>query len=231
MSRITGSRARFRQYLLNHFSEEEVKTLCFDLEIDYDDLPGQGRTGKVRELLGHLERVGRIPDLIKLCQQLRPHIRWEVSRVSRQINAPSSGDCDDEYSRLSHPQQENGEIYDKKSRCQELAHQIKEHMVSYRSELLHSHSIQIGDIAALANDDDKLNLLIQSYRESKCEGVIAEFLRTLEDQLHSEKVKLLFLKAAALPYGINPPLKMIQEIRAQNADIELLHITVSLLAR
>ena len=56
------------------FSEEELRTLCFDFDlgIDYDDLPGRGKAGKARELVDFMERRGRILDLVEIVKQLRP---------------------------------------------------------------------------------------------------------------------------------------------------------------
>lgn len=66
---------RLRQILLDRFDEEELRTLCFDLALDYDMLPGRGKEGKARELLAYLERRNRLPELIELLQRARPDIR------------------------------------------------------------------------------------------------------------------------------------------------------------
>jgi hypothetical protein len=50
------SLSRLRQILATRFSESELRTLCFDLGIDYDDLPGQEKASKARELIAYLER-------------------------------------------------------------------------------------------------------------------------------------------------------------------------------
>ena len=55
------------------FDEEEIRTFCFDLDIDYDDLPAQGRINKMRELISRMEREGRLAELVKLARKKRPH--------------------------------------------------------------------------------------------------------------------------------------------------------------
>jgi hypothetical protein len=65
-----------RQVLDARFSEEELRMLCFDLSIDYDDLPGEGKAGKARELVAFLGRHGRIPELLEIGRQLRPDVPW-----------------------------------------------------------------------------------------------------------------------------------------------------------
>ncbi len=66
---------RLRQILLDRFNEEELRTLCFDMALDYDMLPGRGKEGKARELLAYLERRNRLPELVELMLRARPDIR------------------------------------------------------------------------------------------------------------------------------------------------------------
>lgn len=40
-----------RRKLLELFNADELRTLCFDVEIEYDDLRGEGRAGKIRDLI------------------------------------------------------------------------------------------------------------------------------------------------------------------------------------
>jgi hypothetical protein len=63
-----------RLILTEHFDDEELRTLCFDLGVDYDDLPGRGRTGKARELVSYLSRHKRIESLIEFIRQNRKDI-------------------------------------------------------------------------------------------------------------------------------------------------------------
>jgi hypothetical protein len=53
-------------------TEEELRTLCADLDVNYDDLPAQGRAHKARELVACLERLSRVPDLEALLARPRP---------------------------------------------------------------------------------------------------------------------------------------------------------------
>jgi hypothetical protein len=77
MSRIRSDYLTgLRQILATHFDEGELRTLCFDLHIDYDDLPGAGKVNKARELVAYLERHGQIPNLLEVGKQLRPDVVW-----------------------------------------------------------------------------------------------------------------------------------------------------------
>ena len=63
--------------ITRYFNLSEVRDLCFRLGIEYEDLGGEGKSEKVRELVMRVERNGRLPHLIPLLQQLRPHVDWK----------------------------------------------------------------------------------------------------------------------------------------------------------
>lgn len=71
------TRAALRQILAERFDEEGLRTLCFDLDVDYDDLPAHGKAGKARELIKHLERHGRVLELVEAGRGLRLDIPWD----------------------------------------------------------------------------------------------------------------------------------------------------------
>jgi hypothetical protein len=60
-----------------YFSLADVWDLCFRLGVDHEDLGGDSKREKVRELVKQMERNGRLSDLIALLKQLRPHVVWE----------------------------------------------------------------------------------------------------------------------------------------------------------
>jgi len=68
--------ARLHQNLAAHFGDEELRSLCFDLGVDYANLPAEGKDGKARELVAYCERRGRIPELVEMCRNLRPNVEW-----------------------------------------------------------------------------------------------------------------------------------------------------------
>lgn len=70
----------FRKSLSSSFNEQEIRALCFDLGVDYEDLPGQIKTEKIIELIKLLSRLGRWNDLIDHCHQLRPNQDWSIYR-------------------------------------------------------------------------------------------------------------------------------------------------------
>ena len=68
--------AVLRQMIATHFSDSELRDLCFDLAIDYENLPGHGKGDKVRELVAYVERYKRLAELVKEVRRLRPTIDW-----------------------------------------------------------------------------------------------------------------------------------------------------------
>jgi hypothetical protein len=65
-----------RMSLSTRFSEEELRTLCYDLNVDYDDLPAQGKANKARELVAHFERRDNVSELVTVGRRLRPDVPW-----------------------------------------------------------------------------------------------------------------------------------------------------------
>lgn len=64
------------ELIRSSFNEEEVKDLCYELGVDYEDLPALGKAGKVRELIVYCQKNGRISPLLTACQTARPHVEW-----------------------------------------------------------------------------------------------------------------------------------------------------------
>jgi len=67
---------QIRQLIHDYFNLEEFRTLCADLGISYDDLGGEGREARMRELVAYCGRTGRLEHLLALCAQRRPHVDW-----------------------------------------------------------------------------------------------------------------------------------------------------------
>jgi len=68
--------AQLRRRIIKHFSDDELRTLCFDMGVSYDSLGGQGTDGKARELVGYCDRHGHILRLIITCRELNPNVLW-----------------------------------------------------------------------------------------------------------------------------------------------------------
>lgn len=62
--------------LNKHFNEGEVKELCFELGIKYEDLEGETRRGKNRELVDYYARRQKLEELHDACRKARPQLNW-----------------------------------------------------------------------------------------------------------------------------------------------------------
>ncbi len=63
-----------RQAMTERMSLDEIESLCFDLGIDPDNLGGDNKAGKIRELIQYMQRRGRLNDLIAQLAKERPDI-------------------------------------------------------------------------------------------------------------------------------------------------------------
>jgi Effector-associated domain 7 len=68
----TIDRVTLRNILVSRFSDNELRDLVFDLGEDYENLPGEGKAAKARELVAFAERRGRTSELVALIRHLRP---------------------------------------------------------------------------------------------------------------------------------------------------------------
>ena len=66
-----------RRKISERFNIEELKNLCQDMGIVYENLSGDGREGKVRELIAYCQRHGRIDTLLAECRRRRPNMDWK----------------------------------------------------------------------------------------------------------------------------------------------------------
>lgn len=67
-------RSILRETLSNSFNLDELQTLCFDLNIEFEDLEGQSKQAKAREITAYCARTGRIDELIAAIGKQRPKL-------------------------------------------------------------------------------------------------------------------------------------------------------------
>lgn len=72
----SGTLSTLRGLLEDHFNLDEFRTLCFELSVNYDNLPGEGLAAKSRELVTFMERAGQIPELLAALLEKRPNVPW-----------------------------------------------------------------------------------------------------------------------------------------------------------
>lgn len=85
-SRQLLTAAQLRATLNENFSAEDLQLLCYDLRLDYDDLPGSSKATKIVSLLEVLGRTDRVVELIDRCAMLRPQVVWTELRAAALSN-------------------------------------------------------------------------------------------------------------------------------------------------
>ncbi len=73
---LSPNLSRLHRLLVDAFDLDELRTLCFDLDVRFDDLGGEGVSAKARELLLRLDRAKRTAALLGILEGLRPQIDW-----------------------------------------------------------------------------------------------------------------------------------------------------------
>lgn len=72
---IHSQAVRLHWLICQSFNLEELRTLCFELKVTYDDLGGEGLSAKTRELILHLQRHhGTLEEIASYVADHRPHL-------------------------------------------------------------------------------------------------------------------------------------------------------------
>ncbi|MCB9444898.1 MAG: SUMF1/EgtB/PvdO family nonheme iron enzyme, partial [Ardenticatenaceae bacterium] len=67
---------QIRDLITDTFDKEEIRSLCFELGIEYDDLRGETLSTRIESLIARMNREGRLDDLLNFCAYKRPKIEW-----------------------------------------------------------------------------------------------------------------------------------------------------------
>lgn len=67
---------QIRNLITDTFDREEIRSLCFELGIKYDDLRGETLFTRIESLISRMNREGRLDDLLNFCAYKRPKIDW-----------------------------------------------------------------------------------------------------------------------------------------------------------
>ena len=65
--------------LQTSFNKEELRQFCYELGVNYDDLPGEGNAAKALALVELAERQNALPVVVELGRRQRPQANWEVA--------------------------------------------------------------------------------------------------------------------------------------------------------
>jgi hypothetical protein len=65
---------KLHKLLVAHFSLDELRTLCFALNLEFDELPPSGKSAKARGLVEMCQRLRRLVELAEELLVQRPKI-------------------------------------------------------------------------------------------------------------------------------------------------------------
>ena len=82
-------RILLRESLSDKFNLDELNTLCFDLNIDYEDIPGNNKQAKVVELIKYCERTDQMDLLIAQIVKIRPNLKASLAEKYAQVSIES----------------------------------------------------------------------------------------------------------------------------------------------
>jgi hypothetical protein len=89
-----SSTGELDRMLTRLFDDEEFRSLCLVFGVDYDDLPGEDKAAKARELVALAERQGRLAELESAVRRERPtaYSHERVQELKAAILAASQPD-------------------------------------------------------------------------------------------------------------------------------------------
>ena len=73
------ARATFHDQMAASFDLDEIRQICFDLKVNYEELPGETLSGKCRALYLYVEARGDLYRLVRVCQAERPGSNWTIT--------------------------------------------------------------------------------------------------------------------------------------------------------
>ena len=97
------------------FSEDDLRDLCFELRLDFENLPGTVKKDKARELIIHFDRRKRINVLVAAFVELRPHIDINAVIVDEIDEDPSSARIEIHQADILTPQDKSNTMIASKS--------------------------------------------------------------------------------------------------------------------
>ncbi len=71
---MTTQLSKIYEFTTSYYSLEELRTLCFEMGVEFENLGGRTRNGKARELVLHMGRGRQLPTLFEAFQATRPNL-------------------------------------------------------------------------------------------------------------------------------------------------------------
>jgi hypothetical protein len=88
-----GFRATLRRAISSFCDDNDIQNICFDMNIDYENIPGNHKDAKVRELIRYCERQAKIDQLMAIFQAIQPNVKLWVDPASEAVRITLAGDA------------------------------------------------------------------------------------------------------------------------------------------
>ncbi len=69
--------ATLHQQINKYFNFSEVKTICFNLGVDHENIPGNIRSAFIRNLIVSMAKRNRLQELVDHVKAERPFVKWQ----------------------------------------------------------------------------------------------------------------------------------------------------------
>lgn len=75
---VSQTNSRLLMAMQLSFSEEELQVLCFEMGLNFDNISGTTLDAKIVSLISMVQRLGRLPDLMRRVKAARPQLHLEA---------------------------------------------------------------------------------------------------------------------------------------------------------
>jgi len=192
---------RLRDNLVLAFNIHELETLCFDLGVDFDNLIGEGKENKTREIVKYLERIGKLQVLITYCAQKRPHMDWVGDSTSKQIQSTEHVSSH-ELGETQHLDKDQGRRIDEWGKEASLSNlhptSLSEHPLSLPHELLLLLLDEnTGELHSFPGSSRRVSLPAIEY--ALCTAIIAQLFLDKRLMIDSDSQSIAILNGTPMP--------------------------------
>lgn len=85
MSSTQAGLIELLSFMADRFNSSDLQQLCFQLGVDYEDIPGPGKQAKIRELIQYMNRHSQLCDLVQAVGKARPKSIKELNKIADQL--------------------------------------------------------------------------------------------------------------------------------------------------
>lgn len=162
-----------REVLNKYLSDDNLRDLCFELGIDYDDLGGDSRHSRIRELIIRYDKNGELEAVITTVAKIKPKVGAKIQEIKAREEAEAEARYLAEKKIRLEAEEKIRREFEAKARQEAEAKTRQE--VEANKGLLEAKVQAMRDVKALS----KKRLIVLSVTGGVIGGVIAGMLGAL----------------------------------------------------